>query len=468
MKTQQYRNKEERTILTALIVNTEVLGRVSQRLGEDARPFRSKWCNLIARWCFAHFAKYQKAPRAVIESLFEKFAQESRDQEVVGLVESFLAGLSRDYKQLSSEMNEAFLIDMASTYFEKVRLDRACTQTQEALERNDVQEARESWSSFETIDFSSKAWRDIFADEDIHATFQREKESQVLVRFPGDLDKFLSPYFERTAFVAFTGPEKRGKSFWLQEVVWQALRQKRRILYYAFGDMSEDDIRQRFYCRALRRPWREEDENVRIPTKLNVNGNQEADLEFRKEIRKRIRPKDVRAAREKLKQTTATDELRLQLRVEGGAVVSAGEIEQEVKRKAAGGWPPDVIVIDYADLLASEPHTRNLEVRHQINATWMVLRRIALEHHCLVVTGTQTAKSGYTAHTIGKSNFSEDKRKNAHVTGMIGINQTDDEHKRGIYRLNWVLSRKAKYSQGKVVWCAGNLSIACPCIISSF
>ena len=134
-----------------------------------------------------------------------------------------------------------------------------------------------------------------------------------------------------------------------------------------------------------------------------------------------------------------------------------------------------MVVIDYADLLGVEEHTKRQDVRHQMNASWMTMRRIALTYHCLVVTATQTAATAYNSWIIRKKDFSEDKRKNAHVTGMIGINQSEksddgqpSEKELGVYRLNWVVLRGGGWPESKVVWTAGNLAVACPCIISSF
>ena len=77
------------------------------------------------------------------------------------------------------------------------------------------------------------------------------------------------------------------------------------------------------------------------------------------------------------------------------------------------------------------------------------------------------AARGYDAWVLRKKDFSEDKRKNAHVTGLIGINQTSEEKQFGIYRLNWVALRDGKWSDSQVIWTAGNLAVANPCMVST-
>lgn len=472
MKVKKYQTSEEHTILTALITHSGVLGAVTQAVSEMVDPFPNKWSCLVAKWCFTYYTKYQKAPGKSIRQLFNQWAQKTQDESTVELVERYLTTLSDQY-ETAKTLNEQFLIDLSSNYFERVRLRQMTETIESALERKDLQEAREAVSGFSPVSFGGSAWRNPFSKESIKQTFRRKEQQESIVQFPGALGEFLSPYFERTGFVSFCGPDKRGKSFWLQEVAWRAIRQRRRVLWYVLGDMSEEQVNQRLYTRMTWRTWK--DERVRVPVAMHPQGKN-PNCQFKEEDVEKLTPKDVWDASEKLRELTSVKEHRLRLRCDGGMVLSAGDIEQDVKQMTdREEWVPDLIVIDYADLLRPEPHTRTQDVRHQINATWMTIRRIALQRSCLVVTATQTASTAYNAWLIRKKDFSEDKRKNAHVTGMIGINQTESptddqpcEKDLGVYRLNWVLLRGGAWSENMVVWTAGNLALANPCIISSF
>ena len=163
---------------------------------------------------------------------------------------------------------------------------------------------------------------------------------------------------------------------------------------------------------------------------------------------------------------TGAAKSRLRLKCCGGSSLSATDIENDVRTFIQQGWIPDVVVADYADLLAPEPFTKNQEYRHQVNESWKIMRRVSQNHHLLFVTATQAAASSYASSVIRKTDFSEDKRKNAHVTGMLGINQTTEEKKLGIYRLNWVFLRDGAWTDTQVVTTAGNLGLCCPCLSS--
>ena len=470
MKSKKYQASDEKTILTALIVHDNVLSTVCTKLGVDKAPFKNKWSNQICRWCFDYFQKYGKAPRKSIQSLFEEWAEDSSDEDSVDLVERFLSSLSQEHEQLASEMNEAYLIDLASKYFERVRLAKMAEDIQEALDRGELDVAKEAQANFEPIRFASTDWADPFQKEEIKDTFRRkEEQSDIVIQLKGDLGKFMSPYLRRGSFVSFVGPEKRGKSFWLMEMAWQALRQNRRVLYYVLGDMSKEETKTRLYSRIARLP--EEEEVIQLPLELRTPRKKDESVQIKwgeEERYPALHGKAVWEATQKLRECGADGMSRLRFRCAGADEITASMIEQDVEDFNKQGWAPDAVVLDYGDLVAKEPHTKRLDLRHQIDATWKIFRRIALKKHLLFLTATQASADAYNAKLIRKDHFSEDKRKNAHVTGMAGINQTPEEKDLGVYRINWLFLRGGKWGETKVCYTVGNLAIANPCILSSF
>lgn len=474
MKIKKYKVSDEKTILTALIVHDGVLSKVFQQIaGKEREPFKSKWSNLVSKWCFDFYSKYNKAPRADIKNLFVKWSQTAPDENQVEIVESFLATLSDEYEVVAKEMNEKYVVDLAGHYFEKLRLERLAEEITLAIEKNDLEEARALQASYESIDFSDQSWSNPFDSEQVHETLKHSEENRTLIHFPGDLGRFLNPHLVRGGFISFAGPEKRGKSYWLGEIVWRALKQGKRVLYYVLGDMSREEVNLRLYTRALLRP--EKTMPVSLPLSIKPIPAKAGDeikvpqpkVEFEEKELDGLNAGAIRKAAKRLAGVTASKELRLKLLVAGGDVISASKIEKDVENFAKEGWIADVVVIDYGDLLDTEPSARKLDYRHQVNSTWKILRRIPLRFHCLLVTATQAAARSYNAWIITKKDFSEDKRKNAHVTGLLGINQTAAEKKLGVYRLNWIVLRNGKWSENQVCWTAGNLELSCPCLKSS-
>ena len=119
------------------------------------------------------------------------------------------------------------------------------------------------------------------------------------------------------------------------------------------------------------------------------------------------------------------------------------------------------MIIDYPDILA--PEDPRQEKRHQINDTWKALRRLSQVLHCCVIAPTQADADAYKGKTQSMSNFSEDKRKMSHVTGMLGLNQTDEEKMAGVMRLNWIVLREAEFVSSQCLYVA-----QCPKLCRSF
>lgn len=463
MKKKRYAQDKERTILTAMIVSDDVLDSISRNLKGEKRPFQSKWTNLVANWCLDHWSKYQHAPKAAIQDLFRNWAEGNRDEEIVELVEKFLSGLSDEYDGLGDETNTPFIIDQAAEHFQRIQLERIAKKIETSLEVKDLDAAKEAYAT-EILSFGKGAWLDI---EDAAANDRAEEEEMVeaLVQFPGELGDFIGNNFQRDGFIAFAGPEKRGKSFWLQEVAYLALKQRRRVLYYIVGDMSGDQVRRRLINRITRRTKRGGE--LVIPTRIKKGRNDQVRVSKKTVEQKPRTHKQRNAAIEELKQKTAAKKLRLLIKAADAGSTSVADIRSDITDLVKKDWVPDVVVIDYADILAPEADARHLEFRHQINSTWIALRALSQKFHCCVVTATQTAATSYDSKVIRKTDFSEDKRKGAHVTGMLGINQTSEEKREGIYRLNWVFLRDGYWTDTQTVTTAGSLAIGCPCIVSS-
>jgi len=108
---------------------------------------------------------------------------------------------------------------------------------------------------------------------------------------------------------------------------------------------------------------------------------------------------------------------------------------------------PDIIIIDYADILLADADCLKMDLRNQQNKIWQRLRRLSQEKHCLVVTATQADAASFESRTLKLHNFSEDKRKFGHCTSMYGINQDDPEEKElRVMRLNELVIREGASS----------------------
>lgn len=464
MKVDTHEAGTEKRVLTAMVVDTVVLGRVAEQWSREGL-FRVRWCNLVGKWCVQYFRKYEKAPCGDIEGLFASWAEQNEGNPAVALVDGFLQGLSSDYEALAEDTNSDYVVDLAAELFNAVALERMAEQVRGFIDRGDMVAAMDAAASWDKVEMGAGAGVDVLGDmASIREAF--ETKAEPLVKYSGALGEFFGDQLGRDEFVAFTGATGRGKTWWLMDIAWQAVRQKRRVAFFEVGDMSQNQIMRRFMCRAAGHPTKPP-YNTRVPEGITYDPSVGvAEVEYKNKNfggpltwEKAWAACEARLRRRK--------EPLLRLSVHANSSINVQGINSVLNVWERGGWVPDVVVIDYADILA-KPAGFNGDQRDAINESWKQMRGLSQTRHILVVTATQADANSYTAHTIGRGNFSDDRRKNDHVTGMCGINATPEEQEMGVYRLNWTKRREDAFAEGKCVHVAGNLALGRPHIVSTF
>lgn len=469
VRTRMSEGSDARRILIGMIVNDRVLSRLASQWNGSVGLFSSKYANLIANWSIEHYRRYNKAPGRLIQSIYQSWSEKQRElgnDSTVEMVERLLETMQREHKSLG-EVNVDYTIDLAGRHFNRVKLEQLVENVQGELGVGEVQKAEAVLTQHRRVELGVGAGIDPLRNmEAIQQAFAERRES--LIQYDDDLGRFFGDALERDGFVAFIGSAKRGKSFWLLDMAWRAMEQRRRVAFFEVGDMSQNQILRRFMCRAAARPLRAE--VVKKPVELKRPAKSEPRIRYQsKSFDHGLRWREAWHACERVVRMTRSKRPLLRLSCHPNLSISVSGIEgilagweQEDNR----GWTPDIIVIDYADILA--PDHASKEVRDQINDTWRKLRALSQKLHCLVLTATQADAGSYKAHLLRRQNFSEDRRKHDHVTGMIGISVTDEEKGKGLCRLNWIDLREGDFTESKVLYVAGCLQLANPAMLSCF
>lgn len=252
-------------------------------------------------------------------------------------------------------------------------------------------------------------------------------------------------------------------SMFLLDVAWRAMVQKRRTAFFAIGDMSERQVMRRLLVRAAGKPFTPR--VVKKPVSIKREESGEIKVEYDEvSFDEPLSWHQAVKACEKITRGRTIPYLKLSCHP--NSAIGMDGVRGILADWAREGWVADVVVIDYADNL--DPPPGSGDPRNAVNMIWKQMRRASQELHCCLVTASQTDAESYAAQTITKKNFSENKLKNAHTTGVVGINQTDDEKKQGIYRLNWVVRREEEFSEYRCAAVAGCLALVRPVMVSVF
>jgi hypothetical protein len=468
MLTKKIENTVERDTITALIVNDHVLGKVASRLRKEKHPFRSKWANEVAVYCFEFHAKFGKAPRAAVRTWFYDYSKRAKDEDTVDLMGRFLSSLDEDYQRASRELNPDFVVDRAAKLITEIRVERLRDTLDDSLSSADLDTAVDKLGAFHKADFASDDTIDVLTDREALADAFTFEESEILIPYPGPLGQFFGDQLSRDNFVAYLAPEKRGKSYWLIDGAWRAaVLERRRTKFYSVGDMTSRQMMRRFGRRAMGRPI--EAETIYIPTDIYKTGEGTVRVESDQErFRERVKMSEVMEGMERVLKKTAHKDSLLRLKCVPNSTMSIADIDADIQDEIRNGFVPDVVVIDYMDILAPEPGSKQDDARHRINENWKAARSFRRSTTFCFCPLPRPTLLRMIARRMTRKNFSEDKRKIAHVTGMPAINQTDEEKRQGVVRINWVALREAHYTESNEVTVAGELAIANPAMLSKW
>lgn len=465
MKVVKRSGSEARKVLLRMVADTRVIGPVAAMWDDELGLFGSRPENLIAGWSVKHYKKFGKAPGKHIANYFDRWAEKQKDESVSEFVGTFLQSLSDEYKKGPS-LSSQIALDSAAHVFDRVRLERLRDQLGAATDKGDIEKGWEAISKARRTEVATTGWIEPFKGGAVirNALLNVGK---TLITWPQDaMNRFFDAILARDEFVVFMAPEKRGKSFWIQELAYQGLINRRNVAFFEVGDQSQRQLLRRFAARAASQPFKRDDV-VRVPIEMAAADEEKVFPNVVHEERHFPRPMSPAQAELAMKlfgKQYGRERFRLVVRPNSSInILGVESILNDWKRD---GWVPDILCIDYLDILA--PIEGRYDTRDQINATWKACRALSQKFHCLLVGGTQADADSYDSDTMDMSNFSEDKRKNAHVTGTIGICQTQPEKDAGLYRLNWPNARDLEFSSSTHVYCASCLPFANPCVLACF
>lgn len=135
---------------------------------------------------------------------------------------------------------------------------------------------------------------------------------------------------------------------------------------------------------------------------------------------------------------------------------TVGKLRSHLSMLAARKFHPDVIIVDYADIMKAD--RRLGEMRHEQAGIYEDLRQLAGEFNCAVWTGSQATRGALEKDIITINDFAETFEKAAIVDVALAFCQTDDERIEQRCRLFAAALRNTE--DGRTIECEINRSQA--------
>jgi replicative DNA helicase len=509
----------ERLILIGFINSTEFCQQIFPVWNMEY--FLSVSPHYIAAWALDYFQTYGEAPGRTIEDIyFDKKKSKAIPKEMVDDIHELLVDLAEDY---DSSFNVRYIVYRTQKYIKERHLELHREEVDDLIEKGDTEEAQALAEGYVGPVFELLDDLDL-GDEEALDRMEKAfiKKASPLIRYSGALGNMTNDQLVRGGFVALMASEKRGKSFWLLDMAFRAVLRKNKVAFFQAGDMTEDQQLLRIASYLTKLPTNKKYiGDVLIPeadcirNQLDTCDKEERrnfaavltgqtnEQDFRKELTRDMFVEAMLDYGDGYRVCTNCDEYRTK-RIgspwytvkEVTHTVTVEEAKKELKKffidkkrafristhpnntltiaksksildrwERLYGFIPDVIIYDYADLLVAASAK---DFRHQQNEIWKDLRALSQERDCLVITATQSDAKSYEQDLLQMKNFSEDKRKFAHVTAMYGLNQSKDgrEKKMGLMRVNELAIREGEFDSTNTVTVLQCLNLGRPFIDS--
>lgn len=479
----------EKKIATGLIVSTEYLREISEII--DLSYIQNTYAKKICAWCLKFFDDYGEAPFLHIGDLFDIHKSDLDDNEIQ-IIDALLSDISEKYIQ--TNINAPFLLDRTITYFKQRELEIIHGNIGVLLERGDILAAEDEITNFHKVSRITSEWINPFDEKYLDLVYNEGKQD--FFKFRGDLGRFIGN-LEREWFVGITGPFKRGKTWSLQEFAVSGVMQGLKVAMFSL-EMPAKKMLERGWMR-LAGVGPSENGNYIFPCfdcVSNQNGdcgspnrassislyNEEGDKPSEYDAGSIYQPctycrtnnrelflpnywyeeieKPANTLSFMFRQILALRKqfphsLRFKIYPRFSANLDNINRDLDILEKAEA-FIPDMIIIDYADILKAESGTSSTGV-DTIDATWKSLAKLGGERHALIVTAAQASKDALEAEQVKQKHTSLWIGKLAHVDVMLALNQTEKEKQDGVMRYSKMVHRHEDFSESENCYVLQNL-----------
>ena len=479
----------EKRILSGMVVSKKFLDRVYPILSPSY--FENPHIMKIGTWIVEFYETYQDAPHQHIKDIMlgHKKGIEDEDFQIMSkLIEDVLSLYS------IGEFNDEYLTDQAVNFFKKRELEITANNIKYFVDREDIGKAEKEIEDFKKVTRPTMEENGfIYSNEALNNTFASLRDpGDYFLRMPKDLGRFMGD-LNRGWSIAISAPFKKGKSFLLGEIASIAALSGLRVVFFSL-EMSANEMRMRIYKRLT--GTSDESGKVMFPcfdckknqdnscqklerrNKLKCPGtfspaskykscsvckdseeHEDFEMSVWQEIIK-VSNFDFANVSHKVGLLKKEGKCNLWMKSKPRFSASVGDLERDLENlEYVHGFIPDVIIIDYADILQSDD--KDLSGVQKEDEVWMCLARMASQKRALVVTATQLNKDSLGAKQISTAHTAKWIGKLGHVDAMFALNQTPEEKAIGVMRISTLEHRHKHFIETQNCYVLQKFSVGC-------
>ena len=403
--------------------------------------FDVDYARTVVSWVNEYYRKFKHAPKDDISSLYRVHCDEIQDEALKELVLNYIQELANSEIQIN---NEDYLLDRSKDFLDYKALQNYTEELNACLQTRSMDKARKIQADYikvNTVELNEVSLTSLSDKSIIENALSQEEE--ILFTLPDDLNRVIGN-IHRNDFIAILAPPKRGKSFALQYLAIQALKQRLNVVFVSM-EMTREEVIQRLW-KAL---WGAESglvkDGVYEAARFVTDSCEEGKYKCEQiSINVKNKAKSVSALQKRLRtNNNYSGDIRVIAYPRFSASVK--QITDRIEELADNGFIPDVVIIDYADI--TTPIGGGSELRNQIDEIWKYLGGFATKMYCCVITASQTNRSGMSSSSVEAESIGENFKKIAHITSMVSLEQTRKMKEEHLMRVRNIAIRNGEVEE---------------------
>lgn len=360
----------------------------------DISYFEVNYLKFLAERYFAYSKKYKVFP--TLQLLVTIIRDDLKVGTDIILRDQIIEYLQR-MKSNPDPGDLQFVKDRSLEFCRKQALKKALESAVDQMQANKYESIVETIKKAVQVGTAPSVGHDFFNEMD--ARFTKLKRDTIPTRLP-ELDKkeILNGGSGKGELLCVVGASGSGKSHWLTMIGANALREGKNVLHYTF-ELSETAVGIRY------------DSNL-----CDMDSN------------------EVMDRKDEVKKFYEENRLgRLFIKEYPTNTASIYTIKSHLERLDLKGFRPDIIIIDYADIMRSSRQFDSL--RHELKLVYEELRGLAMDVGIPIWTASQSNKEGANSEVIDMTNMSEAYGKAMICDVIVSVSRRPHEKASGWGRL---------------------------------
>lgn len=443
MEHQELVKMSERDFVVSCILSDKVCQKLFQYVNLDF--FELPYSRIVMSWVVDYFNNYRMAPKKNMLSIYRLHCQEIQDEALQETVLVFLQKLPEP----EENVNEDYLVSKCRDFLDYRKFTILTQNLQACLDVGNMNEARNFLVKHQETDIiHSDSIRLFDKNQEKLITDELNHIDDELFDLPPKINDVIGK-IHREDFIALLAGPKAGKTWFLCWIAKQAMLRGQKVLFVSL-EMKRGEVLKRMWSLMF---------GVRSPTvdlsktytlsKWDACGEDKfTPLQYEYKAN-RNRTITVSEAQSQMKLMNHGGDIWIECYPSFSS--SVNDVENRIREVAATGYIPDVVIIDYADIM--KPSGGGSELRNQLDSIWKSLRAFAQEMKVAVFTASQTNRAGLSG-VVKAENIAEDMRKLAHVTSFVALNRPPHYRKAGVAGLKNLMSRNESTDK-EALFCTG-------------